>query len=50
VIIASKREVSLLSELNNEEIFDYSLFLQKVSGILESIYKANSMTIAVQVL
>jgi len=49
VLISSKREVSLLSELYNEELFDYSLFLQKISVILEAIYKVSSFTISVQV-
>lgn len=35
------------SDLQNNEIFDYSLTLQLITNILESYYKVNSSTIII---
>jgi bis(5'-adenosyl)-triphosphatase len=40
--------VTNFKDLQNEEIFDYSLTLQYISKILESYYKVSSSTIAIQ--
>ena len=46
VIICSKRMISSLSEMNNEEIFDYSLTLQFIAKRIEIYNSATAVTIS----
>ena len=48
ILICSKREVPSISDLSNEEIFDFSLTLQYLSKKLEQYYKVNSNNISIQ--
>jgi bis(5'-adenosyl)-triphosphatase len=48
ILICSKREVNRFSDLQNEEIFDYSLTLQYISKLIENYYKISSSTISIQ--
>lgn len=47
-MICSKREVPTLSDLTNEEIFDYSLTLQYITKRVEMYRKVTSSTISIQ--
>ena len=48
IIICSKREVPSISDLTNEDIFDFSLTLQYLSKKIEQFYKVNSTNISIQ--
>ena len=48
IVICSKREVSSFSDLQNEEIFDFSLTLQYISKMIEVYYKVGSSTFSIQ--
>ena len=48
IILCSKREVANLNDLNNEEIFDYSLTLQYINKRLQLFYETNSSTVSLQ--
>lgn len=48
ILICSKREVPSLSDLTNEEIFDYSLTLQYISKRVELYQNVTSSTISIQ--
>lgn len=48
ILICSKREVPSISDLTNEELFDYSLTLQYISKRIELYCKASSTTISIQ--
>jgi len=48
VLLIPKRKILRYSELLEEELFDLSLSLQKVSNIVEKVYSATSLTMAIQ--
>jgi len=47
VLICSRREIPTYSDLQNNEIFDYSLVLQYITSMIEGYYKCNSSTIII---
>lgn len=47
VLICSRREVPFFSDLQNNEVFDYSLILQYITSMIEGYYKCTSSTIII---
>ena len=48
LLIISKKDISSLSEMSNEEVFDYSLTLQYIMKRLELYYNTNSSCVHIQ--
>ncbi|KAG9007808.1 hypothetical protein FRB94_001708 [Tulasnella sp. JGI-2019a] len=48
VLVVPNRVVHRLSDLTHEEVSDLFGSVQKIGGVVEKVYKANALTVAVQ--